>query len=106
MIRLTRQICRRVHVAFRRFEFRIAQIAPEDRSHSNLVRVSKRTADLYDLSCRFFRAEIDSRSYGYCSKVTRFVNCAEENLVELVRVSQKLVVIYLNDEWNLVSVAA
>ena len=106
MISLSRQVCRRVHVAFGRFELRVAQIAPENRSHSNLVRVGERAADLYDLPRRFFRAEIDCCADGYSTKIARLINSAEENLIELVRIGQKLVVIYFDDERNLVCVTA
>ena len=50
MIRLSGQIGGSVHVALRRFEFGIAQIAPQDTGHAQFVRLRESVRDLGNLS--------------------------------------------------------
>src|ERR1700750_1807981 len=93
MICLARQICCGVHVAFRSFELRIAQVTPENTSHAELVRLRKSLANLGDLPRRFVRTEVDRRTDSNCAEVMCFSNSSKQHLVKLVRQRQQLVVI-------------
>ena len=89
-----------------RLEFRVAQIAPKDRRHPELVRVGKRLGNLGDLPRRFVRAKIDRRADRDRAHIVRLLDRAEHHLVEFVRIGQQLVVIDFHDERDLVRVFA
>src|SRR6201999_955213 len=70
------------------------------------VRVREGFGDLDYLATRLLGAEVDCRADCDRAHVARLLNRAEEDLVELVRVGEKLVMIDLYDEGNLVRVLA
>ena len=70
------------------------------------MREREGVGDLYELAARLVGAEVDGRADGRRAEVVRLLDRAEEYLVELVRVGQKLVVIDLDDEGNPVRVLA
>src|SRR5207253_10730257 len=82
----------------------IAQIAPQDASHSQFVCASKRVCDFGDLARRFVRSKIDRRTDRNSSEVLRLFHGSEQHLVEFVRQRQQLVMIDFNDKRNFVSV--
>src|ERR1043166_4784253 len=104
MVRLAREISRRVHVAFRSFELRIAQITPQNARHAELVRLRKGLTHFDDLTRRLLRSEIDRSPNAHRAEVVCFFDSSEHDLVELVRQRQQLVVIDFHDERNLVRI--
>src|SRR6185503_1736440 len=71
---LAREIRCSVHVAFRSFELRIAQVAPENTSHTELMRLREGLADLGDLPCRLVRTEVNRRANSDRAEVVCFFN--------------------------------
>src|ERR1043165_1091690 len=106
VVGLPREVCGGVHVALFGLELRVAQVAPENRRHAELVREREGVGDLDELAARLFGAEVDGRAHGGSAEVVCLLDRAEQDLVELVRVGQKLVVVDLDDEGNLVRVLA
>ena len=93
-----------MHITLGSFEFRVAEITPEDASHAQLMRVRKRFGDFLNLARRFIRTEIDGRADGDGAEVFRFLHRSKQDLVELVRKRQQLVMINFHDERNLVGI--
>src|SRR5437870_13553932 len=102
MIPLAREIRCGMHVAFRGFEFRVAQIAPKDAGHSQFMSLGKRLADFHNLPSRFIRTKINSSADGNRAEVVRFLHSPKQHLIELVWYGQQFVVIDLYDERDLV----
>ena len=76
----------------------VAQVAPEDRRHAELVGMGKGFGHLDDLPRRFLGAEVDRRTDGRRAHFVGLFDRAEHHLVELVRIGEQLVVIDLDDE--------
>ncbi len=84
----------------------VAQVAPEDGGEAHLVGHLEGLAHLHDLTPRLGRAEVDGGSHRRRSHVARLLHAREQDLVELVRVGQELVVVDLEDEGDPVGVLA
>src|ERR1700752_1191700 len=104
MVCLAGEIGGSVHIAFRSFELRVAQIAPEDAGHAKFVRLREGFTDFSYLSRRFVRTKIYCGAHSDCPKIVCFFYCAKKHLIKLVRQRQELVMINLNDERNLVCI--
>src|SRR5262245_22256597 len=64
----------------------------------------KHVCDLLKLSLRFLRTEVNRGADARASHIKSLFHVRKQNLVVAVRIRQKLVVIELEQEWNLVSV--
>src|SRR6516162_3478088 len=84
---------------------RIAQVAPEDCRHTQLVSFVKSYCDFLNLPARLLRTKINSCSNSDCSHFPCLLNGTEKDLVVMIRIAQELVVVDLDDHWNLVSVS-
>src|SRR5258708_5147505 len=84
----------------------VAEIAPQDGGHAELVGLREGLADFHDLAAALVGAEIDGSADGGCAHVVGLLQGAEENLIGLVRVGQQLIVIHLYDKGDSVSVLA
>src|SRR5260370_24256045 len=84
----------------------VAEVAPENRGHAELVGVGEGLANFDDLAATLFGAEIDGGADGGSAEVVSLLDGAEENLIGLVREGQQLVVIHFHDERNFVVVLA
>src|ERR1700694_5622969 len=84
----------------------VTEIAPEDGGHAELVGLREGLADFHDLAAALLGAEIDGSADGGCAHIVGLLHGAKENLIGLVRVGQQLIVIYLYDEGDFVSVFA
>src|SRR5437867_11022823 len=104
MIRLPRQVCWNVVIGLFRLERRIAEITPQHGVHSQRVGLMEHRGDFLDLALRFLRTEIDCGANSGAAHVERLFYIREKNLVETVRIRQKLVVIELKKKGNLVRV--
>src|ERR1019366_10322934 len=76
----------------------VAQVAPEDRRHPELVRLGERHGDLLELTISLVGTEVDRGSDRDRAEVPGLLDRAEHDLVELVRVGEQLVVVELDDE--------
>jgi hypothetical protein len=84
----------------------VAEIAPEDGGHAELVRVGEGLADFDDLAAALFGAEIDGGADGGRAHVVGLLHGAEENLIGFVWESEQLIVIHFDDEGDFVGVLA
>ena len=86
-------------------EAAVAEVAPQDRRHPELVRRARtpRTPP-DDLPVRLVAAEVDRRADRDAAHVVRLLDLREHDLVVRVRVRQQLVVVDLEDERDLVRV--
>ena len=100
VVRLTRQIRRERVVDPVLLEGGVAQVAPENRRHPELMRLRERARHLLDLTIGTVGTEVDRRAHRDCADVPGLLDSAEHDLVELVRVGQQLVVVELDDERN------
>src|SRR6266852_4714027 len=84
----------------------VAQIAPEDGGHAELVGVGEGLADFDDLAAALVGTKIDGGADGGRAHVVGLLDGAEENLIGLVREGEQLVVIHFHDEGDFVGVFA
>src|SRR6202158_5811140 len=84
----------------------VAEIAPENGGHAELVGLREGLADFHDLAAALVGTEIDGSADSGCAHIVGLLHGAEENLIGPVRVGQQLIVIYLYDEGNFGSVFA
>src|SRR6516165_10669351 len=84
----------------------IAQIAPQHSGHAKLMGPYEGVADLNNLFVAVGRSKINRCANRGCAHVKGFLNGAEQDLVELVRVGEQLVMVDLHDERDLVRVLA
>src|SRR5229473_7040587 len=84
----------------------VAEIAPENRGHAELVGVGEGLANFDDLAATLFGAEINGGADGGRAHVVGLLDGAEENLIGLVREGEQLVVIHFHDEGDFVGVFA
>ena len=88
------------------FEGRIAQVAPKDRRHAQLMGPCEGFGGFLNLVVRLFRSEIDGGSDGDSSHFQALLDLSEIDLVESVGVAQQLIVVEFDDERDFVGVAA
>src|SRR4030095_6983788 len=93
-----------MHVTFGSFEFRVTQVTPENTPHAEFMSLSKRFADLSNLSRRLFRTKVDRCPHGHSSKVISLPHRTKQNLIEFIWQREKFVVVDLYDERNPVSI--
>src|SRR5690606_1255590 len=91
-------------VFFLRFEGVVADVTPEDGSHPKFVRTFKSRCYFLYLTSGLVRSEVDSSTDGNGAQVPGIFHRSKHNLVVFVRMRQKLVVVYFDDEGNLVSI--
>src|SRR6266581_6066387 len=84
----------------------VAEVAPEDGGHAELMGVREGLADFDDLASALIGSEIDGGANGGSTEVVGLLHGAEENLIGLVGKRQQFVVIHLHDEGNFVGVLA
>src|SRR6266446_7422820 len=84
----------------------VAEIAPEDGGHAELVRMGEGLTDFHDLAAALIGAEINGGANCGGAEVISLLHGAEENLIGFVRKRQQLVMIDLHDERDFVSVLA
>ncbi len=84
----------------------VAEIAPQDGGHTELVRVREGLADFDDLAAALVGAEIDGGADRRRAHVVGLLHGAEENLIGFVWKGQQLIVIDLYDERDFVGVLA
>ena len=84
----------------------VAQIAPKNRGHAELMGVSESLADLDDLARALVGTEIDGGADGSSAYVVGLLNSAEEHLVKAIGVGEQFIVIHFHDERDFVSVLA
>jgi len=106
VISLSGQIGGPVIVDFLGLERSISQVAPQDGEHPKLVCPRKRFGDLLELPLRFLGPEIDRRSNAGAALFISLINRPEDYLIVGIWVREKLVVIELENEWDLVGVLA
>src|SRR5690606_13665298 len=94
-----RLVVRAVHL-----EPAVAEVAPEDRRHAELVGAGEGVGDLLELARGRLAAEVDRRADGHAAHVERLLDPREHHLVVLVGVGEELVVVDLEDERDLVRV--
>jgi hypothetical protein len=82
VIGLAGQIGGDVIVLLLRLERGIAQIAPEDREHPELMCLLEHPAHFLDLPLRFLRPEVDGSANGHGPHVERLFHAGEANLIE------------------------
>src|SRR6201987_867484 len=97
---------RREEVVLVLLKSRVAQIAPENGGHAELMGFRESTADFDDLAVGLIGAKINCGANGGSSHVIGFLNRAEEDLVKLVGIRQQLVVIDFRNKRNLVRIFA
>ena len=84
----------------------VAQIAPKNRGHAELMGVSESLADLDDLARALVGTEIDGGADGCSAHVIGLLNGTEEHLVKAIGVGEQFIVIHFHDERDFVSVLA
>ena len=87
-------------------EFVVAEVAPEDGGHAELVGAGKGFADFDDLAGGVIAAEIDGGSDGDGPHFPGLFDLTEHDLVEFVGVGHEFVVVDLDDEGDAVGVFA
>src|SRR5688572_32924639 len=105
VVGLAGEVGRHVIVDAVLLEARVAQVAPQDGEHAQLMRPGEGLADLFDLAGRLIRAEVDRRPDTGGTEVIGLLYRAEHHLVELVGECQELVVVELDDERDAVRIA-
>src|SRR5258708_3872341 len=88
------------------FEGVVAEVAPEDGGHAELVSMGEGLADFDDLAAALVGAEINRGTNGGCAHVVSLLDGAEKNLVGLIGEGEQLVVIHFDDEGNFVGIQA
>src|ERR1035438_4834822 len=83
---------------------RIGEVAPEYGGHAEFVSLGEGLAYFDDLAVALLGAEIDRGTDRGSTHVIGFLHGAEENLVELVGISEQFVVIQFDEEGNFVRV--
>jgi hypothetical protein len=106
VVRLTRQIGGRVIVRPVMLERAVAEVRPQHGHQAQLVRHGERFRNLLELPHGVVRPEVDGGSDGDGAHVEGLLHRGELDLIELVRVGQKLVVVELDQERDLVGVLA
>jgi hypothetical protein len=84
----------------------VAQIAPKNGGHAELMGVREGLADLDDLTGALVGAEIDSGPDGGSAHVVSLLNGAEEHLVEPIGEGEQFIVIDFHNERDFVGVLA
>src|SRR5438552_2235220 len=84
----------------------VAQVAPENGGHAEIVGLREGVADFDDLAAALIGTEINGGADGGGAHVIGFFYGAEEDLVGFVGVGKEFVVIDFDDEGNFVSVLA
>ncbi len=87
-------------------ERRIAQIGPQHGDQAQLMGPLKGGGNLFYLTTRLFRAEIDRRSHGHRPHIERLLNAGVEGLVVFGGVAQRFVMVELHQERDAMRVAA
>jgi hypothetical protein len=106
MIGLAGEIGGEVEILFGGGESRVAKIAPEDGDQPQLVCGGEHPGNFLNLPIGFGGAEINGRADGDGAHIERLLHVAEDDLIEFVRIGEKLVVIELDQEGNLMGVFA
>ncbi|MOA20810.1 hypothetical protein D3C78_1412750 [compost metagenome] len=105
MVGLTGKVCRDViiHAVF--LERIITQIRPQHGHHTQLVRALKGCGDLFNLPTRLLRTKVNGRPDRHRTHVKSLLHAGVQRLVIFGGITQRLVVVELNEEWNAVRVA-
>ena len=82
----------------------VAQVAPEDGGHTQLMRISESLGYVHNLATTLFGTEVDGGSHGYGTHVPCLLDGTEHHLIVGVGVSQQFVVIDLHYEGDLVGI--
>ena len=106
VVRLPRQVGRSMVIHPVLPETFVAQVAPQDRRHAQLVRIVERLGYLHELAAALLRPEIDRSPHGGGAHVPGIAHGAEHHLVIGVGVGEQLVVVELDDERYLVCISA
>ena len=83
----------------------VAQVAPQDGGHAQLMGVVEGLGDLLNLARGLVAAEVNGGPDCDGAHVPRLLHGGEHHLVVFVGVGQQLVVVQLQDERDLVRVA-
>ncbi|CZU79186.1 Uncharacterised protein [Enterobacter hormaechei] len=105
MVCLTGQIRRHVVIHSVFFERAVTQIGPQHGYHAQLVGALERRGDLFYLTTRLFRTEIDGCPDRHRTHIERLLDAGVERLVVFGWVAQGFVVVQLNEERNAVGIA-
>jgi hypothetical protein len=97
---------RRDMVIFVFFEGGVAQVAPQNGGHAQIVGQGKRFGNLSDLPRGILTAKINRRTHGRRPHIVRGLHLAEQNLLKFVRIRQQFVVVEFDKERDFVSVFA
>ena len=84
----------------------VAQVAPENGRHAQLVRLREGLGHLLQLPRRLLGSPVHGRADGDGTQLERLLDIAEHHLVVAVRVGEQLVVVELADEGDAVRVFA
>src|SRR6185436_14337590 len=95
MVCLSGQVGGAVIIGFLCLEASIAQVAPQHREHPEFVRSRKRLGYFLKLPFRLFGSEVDRSSDARAALFVGLIDRAENNLIETIRIREKLVVIEL-----------
>ena len=106
MVGLPREVGCQGVVGLGGLEGGVPQVTPQDREQPLAMSLGEQLADLTDLSGALFGPEVDRGADADRSEVDGLTDRSEGHLVALVRVSEELVVVELDDERDLVGVAA
>ena len=106
MVGLSRQVGGAVVVDTVLLEGVVAQIAPQDGRHAQVVGTFEGGRDLRELTAAFGRSEIDRGAHGDGTHFPRLFDRTEQYLIVTVGVGQQFVVVDFYDERNLVGIAA
>ena len=82
----------------------VAEIAPEDGGHPELMSAREGLRDFNDLAAALIRAEIDGRAHGGGAHVVSLLYGAEQYLIGSIGESEEFIVVDLHDEGNFVRV--
>jgi hypothetical protein len=88
------------------FEGVVAEVAPENSGHAEVVGLGEGLADFDDLAAGLVGAKIDGGANGGGAHVVGLFDGAEENLIGFVGEGEEFVVIDFHDEGNFVRVFA
>ena len=106
VVGLPGEVGRGVVVGLGGLERGVAEIAPQHREHAQLVGLVEELGDLLNLPPRFPGPEVDGGPHPHRPHVERLLDAREPDLVVGVGVGDELVVVELEDERDLVGVAA
>ena len=104
VVSLTREIGGSMVVCAVLLKAVVAQVAPEDGGHTQLMRISESLGYVHNLATALFRTEVDGGSHGYGAHVPCLLDGTEHHLIVGVGVSQQFVVIDLHYEGDLVGI--